>query len=162
MAAELFAFEPGRNVRGLFSETGSKLLPVVGIAQERFFATDALDFVAGLQRAIIFSESELPQLWRPGTNQRTEISGVILEVPDRANARSHQHLLRYFANAMNRADGERTKKPDLVPFRDKGETVRLLEIAGELGQQLVGGNANAGSKAALTSNTRPHFASDGH
>src|SRR5688572_14321037 len=53
---ELFPFEFAGDLQGLFLEAVSKLFPIVGIAQECFFATDTLDVIAGFKWTMIFAD----------------------------------------------------------------------------------------------------------
>src|SRR5262245_4605906 len=111
---------------------------------------------------MILAESELSQPRSPRPHQRAQISCEILKVPYRAEACAVQDLFSDLANARDGADRQRTKKPNLIPFWNKRKAIGLLKVAGQFGQQLVGGNSYAGRKAAFFRNSFPELPRNGY
>src|ERR1051325_276518 len=55
-----------------------------------------------------------------------------------------EDLLGHFANAIKGANRQRTQELDFLAFANEREAIRFLVIAGDLGEQFVGRNADGG------------------
>jgi hypothetical protein len=77
---EAAAFEAGADVVGLGAQAGAQNLPVVGVLQEGFLLTDALDLVAEFKRTVVLAKGKLFQGWPEGTDEGTQVARVILKV----------------------------------------------------------------------------------
>src|SRR5438270_5582083 len=160
MRAELFAFEFRRNFGGLLLQTFAQHLAILRIAQESFFAADALDVVAEFQRAIIFAKCKLLEPQRKGADEHTQIAGIILHVANRLNPRAIQFLFSNFADAMNRSNRQWPQKFHLLALSQKRQPIRLLEIARDLREQLVRGDPDARSQSPFSSDSSFQVASN--
>jgi len=74
---------------------------------------------------------------------------MILKISDGAKPGVEEGFLGDFADAVECADGQGTKEVDLAGFGDAGESGGFAEVAGEFGEELVGGDADAGGEAAF-------------
>lgn len=78
---------------------------------------------------------------------------MILKIADGAQTGVEQYFLGDFADAMEGAHREGTEECDLGGFGDDGETGGFLEIAGEFGEEFVGGDSDTGREAAFGSDS---------
>ena len=63
---------------------------------------------------------------------------------------------------MDHPHGHRAQEQNFVTFGNEGETIGFAEIAGEFGEQFVGGDADAGGQAAFGKNRPLQFARHRH
>jgi len=69
--------------------------------RKRFFAADALDFVSDFQRAVVFTERKTVSVSARTIDQGTQITCIILQVPNRRDACLAQRQFGDFADAVN-------------------------------------------------------------
>jgi hypothetical protein len=77
-----------RDVFGLCSQAGAENSSVLGVAQKRFLAADALDRIAQLQWTIILPQGELLEFRAERADQRLQIAGMILQIAHRIYSRT--------------------------------------------------------------------------
>ena len=138
-----------RDVSGLLAQARAQRGPVVSVAQEGVLAADALNLVAQIERARVVADGKAFQLRPPRPNQRPQVSGIILQVAHGAQPGTHEILFRDLADAVERTHRQRAQERDLLRFVDERQAVGLFEIAGELGQQLIGRDADGGRDLPL-------------
>src|SRR2546421_10953177 len=77
LRGEAAAFKFTRNFRSLFAQTFALRWPLVRVAQEGFFAADALDLIAQFERTVVFAERKLLQLRPKRAGQRPQVGRII-------------------------------------------------------------------------------------
>ena len=137
VGTQVAALESGGDVLGLRSQTSAKHLPVVGVVQEGLLAADALDLVTGVQAAVIPPEGKLLQFRPKRANQGAQVARIILQIAYRLDARPGSASLGYLAHAVKCTHRQRAQELHLLALGNQRQPVRLLVVAGDLGQQLV-------------------------
>jgi hypothetical protein len=77
---------------------------------------------------------------------------MLLEIAEGEEAGLVQDFFRGGADAVNFPDGQFAEEFGFAGFANEGEAVWLLEVAGEFGEEFVGGDADAGGYPALPAN----------
>ena len=70
--------------------------------QKRFIAADALDLITQFQGPVILAKGKLFKLGAKGSDERPQVTGVILELADGADPRLIQNLFGDFAHPIER------------------------------------------------------------
>jgi len=144
LGEEALAFEAGGDVLGLGPEALAKLSAIHGVPLEGFFAADAFDFVPEFEWAIVDAERIVAQGTAEGTDERSEVAGMLLEVPEGEEAGLMKDFFGGGADPVNFADGQFAEEFGFAGLADEGEAVGFLEVAAKFGEEFVGGDADAG------------------
>lgn len=83
-----------------------------------------------------------------GTRQGAEIPGMVLEITHGVQTCLCQQVRRDHANSVKRATWERTQECRPIPIGDEGQSIRLRKVARQFGEELVGGDSDAGGQGA--------------
>jgi len=69
-----------------------------------------------------------------------QVARVILQIAHGSKPGLLQNLLGDLADPIQHPHRQRAEERHLLGFGDEGEPIGLLKVAGDLGQQFVGGN----------------------
>src|SRR2546422_836721 len=135
---------------------GSKCRPeevgVRRVSAEGFLGTDRFRKTEGFDRSGVTTEGEVVQVLAV----LPEASGQhgardTLEPADRGEAELSEGLRRHTPDTPDQLDRERGEKAGLPARRDRDEAVRLLELGGDLRDELVRRETGRGGEARLLS-----------
>lgn len=141
--------ERGFDIGGHFAECGTEGGTMFRIAWERVLGADAFAFVADFDGARIYPEGAFLQLQGEGADGGLEGLIGVLQIADRFEAALFEGEGGDGTDSMDIPDGEGSEEVDFILFRDEGETVRLFVIASQFGEELVGGDADAGGEVTF-------------
>ena len=139
----LFA-EPGENGPEFFAVAHS-----VQVALKRGFAAHADGFALGLDRAVIAAPGGLVQPGAVAFAKVVHQPGQLAcgQVADGVDAKALELFIGLGAHAVDLAAGQRPDQGLQVGLVHDGDAVGLVELAGHLGDQLVGGHADRAGQA---------------
>jgi hypothetical protein len=152
-----------RYLLGLFEHYAANLIGVGDIDAERLFLADALGFAIGCDGAVVDAECQAPEVIAlVGADAAVEYIFVELaQVCERFDTKAVQLRRGLGADAPDLVDWQRRKDRLEVFARDDGETVGLVHVAGELGEELVRCHADRRGQASFCSDARSKRARDG-
>lgn len=101
------------------------------------------------RQTVVLPDRKPPERRPERTDQGAQVAGIILEVADRLDSLLTEDALRGPPRTVEGAHGQGAQELDLLPFGDQGQPVGFLVVAGDLGQELVCGNADSRGQPPL-------------